>query len=1224
MFDYNVAMNFLKSFFILLVVLSFSAYADVQKVEKVSVQLEWKHQFEFAGFYAAIDQGYYKAVGLDVEIKEYQSDIDTVGDVLNGRSTYGISSSQIILERLSGKRIVQLASYLKQNALILITKPSIKRVDELKGKKVMAARDELVSTSLAAMLSEHALGIEDLEVVPHTFTIDAFVRGDVDAMTAFISNQPFLLDQKGVDYNILNPAEEGIYSYDVELFTSENEAANFPERTRKFINATRRGWEYALAHKREMVELIYTQYSKEKSIDALLYEADVFSTLMKTDLFQIGAVVPELIELNTNMYVQLGQAADNWDLDGFIFASEPKKLFFTPRERAFIQEHPVIRFSDVEWAPFGTINGEQYSGIFREYYKLLEQRTGLAFTFVKVGDGVNFQKVLDALKRKEIDMIDGTGKTENREHYALFAGPLMQVSLAAVSNRFYGVLTETDLADKRIVVATGSTASEYMKERFPRKQLQYTESIDEALERVRQNGADMVLDNAVVLDHMIDKKEYTNDLYISTIHDYEFNLYALIRNDYDTLQHIINKAVKSITKEELLRINNKILQAAIRPHRNMTSLLTKEEESYLLKKKMIKMCVDPDAMPLEKIESGSHMGLASDYMKIIGNRIHMPISLVETASWNSSLEKAKKRECDIVSMVAKTEDKAAYLDFTSSYVESPLVIATKHDQLFIDDLSSYMDKQWGVVKGSSVSELLKQRFPGIDIVEVNSLNEGLKMVEKGTLFGQIDTSIALSHAIQRDFFGSIAITGRLENKVRYSIGTRNDEKILHRIFEKALSSIDLNVREEIFDKWVQVKVVPHTDYSLVWQLIGITLVIVLIIFYRSQLLKREIEKRKIAEEKLQQFTVTLTQRINEATLDLEEKNIKLVESVYNFEDIFNTTMEMIIIFEDDGRIIDINRSGLEMLDYYYKAEVEGTKISNHILESELPKVYEDIRMDTHEPYELVVLKRNGSQLHTLMSTRRIVRNGKKVRLATLVDLTEVKQKNSHLIQQSKMAAMGEMIENIAHQWRQPLSQVNSAVLLVDGLLDQKDVHDELIEAKLTEIEELTKYMSTTINDFKDFFVQEKKIVSFMLSDVVKKAIAIASSSLRNSHIQLELEVDEEIILNGYPNELQQVVLVLINNAKDALVSREIDDPKIVIAIERYEENVWITLCDNAGGIDESIINKVFDPYFSTKHQFQGTGLGLYISKMIIQDSMNGTLDVQNSQEGACFTINLKM
>jgi len=1468
MFDYNKNMKFYMYFFYLLLFINSALYADSSKVEQVSVQLEWKHQFEFAGFYAALDQGYYREVGLYVEIREYDPSIDIVRDVLVGRSTYGMSSSQLILERLSGKKIVQLASYLKQNALVIITKPSIKRVGDLKNRKIMAADSELESSSLAAMLHENGLSAKDLHIVPHTFTVDAFVKGEVDAMTAFISNQPFLLDQKGVSYNILNPAEEGIYSYDVELFTSEDEAKNFPTRTENFINATRRGWEYALSHKEELVELIYTKYSKEKTKEALLYEADVISDLMKTNLFQVGAVVPELVELNTNMYVTLGMAAKNWNLDGFVFGRQYHKVSFTQEELAFIKAHPVIRFSDVQWEPFASIKGSEYSGIFRTYYKLLEQRTGIRFEFVKVGDGVNFQHVLDALEDKKIDMIDGSGKTEDRERYALFAGPLMQVSLAEVLNRNSGS-TASNLEEKRIVVARGSTASEYMSKKYPDKTLLYTDSIDEALEMVRQNRADLLLDNSVVLDYMIESKAYSTQVDIETIDDYEFKIYALIRNDYPLLQQIINKAVKSVTQEELLRINNKLLQSTIRPikkknvlglsdkeldfikqhptitlgtdstwkpyviphddgtvggydadvlalinrasganfvlktgdwaqmqvdarskkidglstggvheerksylnfsdiyismrkmllttkenPKNIQSLqdlddktiavhssnmvdmkiakkfpkskilklesveevissvvtgkadamfgngavfylandlgmpylkrsamldeslelafgvrkdwpeaisiinkslayigeykmlelksrwfwqepvtavknsykklqLTDEEEAYLLHKKTITMCVDPDWMPFEKIEKRQHIGLAAEYIELIEKKIHMPISLVQTATWSESLERARSRQCDILSMVAKVDQKAQYMDFTSPYITTPMVIATQDEQLFIDDISAYMDKKWGVVKGYSVTVLLKNRYPNIKIVEVDSVSDGLKKVENGTLFGYIDNSITVSHAIQKDFLGSIAITGRLDDKVSYSIATRNDEKILHSILEKAIMSIEPSVRQQLFNKWVDVTYAAKTDYLLVWQVLFVTFLIILIIFYRYVLLRKEVKKREEAEAKLQKFTVSLSQKVYDATVDLEEKNLKLVESVYNFENIFNTTMEMIIIFEDDGTIIDINRSGLKMLGYHYKTEVVGTKISKHILESELPKVYEDLRADTHEPDELILVRRDGSELYTLKSSRRIVRDGKKVRISTLMDLTELRQQNSHLIQQSKMAAMGEMIENIAHQWRQPLSQVNSAVLLVDGLLEKKDVHDEQIEAKLSEIEELTKYMSTTINDFKDFFVQEKKIVSFMLSDVVKKSIGIANSTLQKSHIEIKLMVENETILNGYPNELQQVVLVLINNAKDALIGRNTVAPKITIIIVKNDERVSVTVCDNAGGIEDDIINKVFDPYFTTKHQTQGTGLGLYISKMIIQDSMHGTLEVQNRDEGACFTVML--
>ncbi|RLA73236.1 MAG: hypothetical protein DRG24_00690, partial [Epsilonproteobacteria bacterium] len=574
-------MNFFKLSIFFSLFLTISLAAEHKDLQHVSVQLEWKHQFEFAGFYAAKEQGYYNELNLDVEIKEYHPDIDTISDVLNGVSTYGMSSSQLILERLSGKNIVQLASYLKQNALILIAKPDIRTVEDLKNRKVMAAANELKGTSLAAMIQEHHLNTDNINVISHRFNIDAFVNDEIDAMTAFLSNQPFLLDQKQVPYKIFNPADEGIYSYDVELFTSEGEAKNNPLRTQNFIDATRKGWEYALSNKEEIVDLIYHKYSSEKSKEALLYEADVIHKLMKTDLFKIGAVVPELIQLNTNMYVQLGMVDKHWDLEGFVFDPKPRQINLTPVESAFIKAHPIIHFSDVQWEPFASTTGKTYSGIFKEYYKLLSQHTGIKFEFVKIGDGVNFQLVLDALKRKEIDMIDGSGKTEDRKNYALFAGPLMQISLAIVSNKQNRYTTLESLKEKKIAVAKGSTASEYIKEHFPQIKLIYTDSIDEALSLVSHQKADATVDNLVVLDFMIKDNPYFRHIEISGMSDYAFDLYALIRDDYPLLRQILDKAVQSITQEELLKINNKLLRSTVYPSISKRGFLTPKESMFI-------------------------------------------------------------------------------------------------------------------------------------------------------------------------------------------------------------------------------------------------------------------------------------------------------------------------------------------------------------------------------------------------------------------------------------------------------------------------------------------------------------------------------------------------------------------------------------------------------------------------------------------------------------------
>ena len=138
-----------------------------------------------------------------------------------------------------------------------MTKPEIKKVEDLNNKKLMINKNEIESTSLGVLLKEHNMSVKNIDIVEHTYNIDPFVNGSVDGMSAFISNQPFLLDKLGVKYNVFNPAQDGIYSYDLELFTSLKEAKSHPERTRRFIAATKRGWEYALAHQEEISKLIF-------------------------------------------------------------------------------------------------------------------------------------------------------------------------------------------------------------------------------------------------------------------------------------------------------------------------------------------------------------------------------------------------------------------------------------------------------------------------------------------------------------------------------------------------------------------------------------------------------------------------------------------------------------------------------------------------------------------------------------------------------------------------------------------------------------------------------------------------------------------------------------------------------------------------------------------------------------------------------------------------------
>ncbi|QSZ41655.1 hypothetical protein GJV85_05890 [Sulfurimonas aquatica] len=231
-----------------------------------------------------------------------------------------------------------------------------------------------------------------------------------------------------------------------------------------------------------------------------------------------------------------------------------------------------------------------------------------------------------------------------------------------------------------------------------------------------------------------------------------------------------------------------------------------------------------------------------------------------------------------------------------------------------------------------------------------------------------------------------------------------------------------------------------------------------------------------------------------------------------------------------------------------------------------------------------------------------------------------REKDKLLFQQNKMVSMGEMIENIAHQWRQPLSQINSSVLLIDDYLYQHSLQNATVEKELSDIESLTTYLSTTIDSFRNFFDPNKKHTHFDLKDIIENALLISNSSTPTNDIDVKISINGKYRYYGLEDELQQVLIILLNNAKDVLINRNIPNPTISIYITNDDKYYMIKVCDNAGGIDEELMDKIFEPYFTTKHKTQGTGLGLYISKLIIEENMLGQIEALNKDDGACFNI----
>ena len=233
-----------------------------------------------------------------------------------------------------------------------------------------------------------------------------------------------------------------------------------------------------------------------------------------------------------------------------------------------------------------------------------------------------------------------------------------------------------------------------------------------------------------------------------------------------------------------------------------------------------------------------------------------------------------------------------------------------------------------------------------------------------------------------------------------------------------------------------------------------------------------------------------------------------------------------------------------------------------------------------------------------------------------------REKENMMIQQAKMAAMGDMISMIAHQWRQPLNQMSYVFMNIEGAYEYDELTQKYLDDKLKEGTQLLEFMSHTINDFRDFFRPDKEREKVYINEVLDSAISLIQKSLDVHNITLEKSFTCKTPILIYRNELVQVILNLIKNAKDVLVERAVESPIIVVELRESSNEVVIDISDNGGGVDSELVEKIFDPYFSTKSKSNGTGLGLYMSKMIIQEHFNATLVLKNSEAGACFEIRL--
>ncbi|WP_129007731.1 PAS domain-containing protein [Arcobacter sp. CECT 8983] len=637
------------------------------------------------------------------------------------------------------------------------------------------------------------------------------------------------------------------------------------------------------------------------------------------------------------------------------------------------------------------------------------------------------------------------------------------------------------------------------------------------------------------------------------------------------------------------------------------NILTNEEISFLKEHKELKVCIDPNWMPLEKNEKGKHVGMTADYLRLLEKSLNIKMTMVPTKTWIESLELGKNKKCDIFSLVMPTKERKLYLNFTKPYLEIPLVLATKESEVFIDDITK-VKKTMGIVKGYAYAEILKEKYPSLDLVYVKNIEDGLKKVDQNKLFGFIGTFPTVGYNIQKKYVGNLKIVGKFQQKWDLGIGVRKDYPILVEIFNKAINNIKYEEHQEILNKWLSIKYEKIT-YKYLFEIILVFFFVLGIIIFVNRKLSNEIKKRKRVESHLKRV-------IQGAKLGTWTWNIK-----------------------EDRNIIN-NR--LTEIIGYSKEELSNKNHLSFILEEDRPLV--DKALEEHikgnQPYEVCFrMKAKDGSIKWILSNGSIVKkdkDGNPIIMAGIYqDVTEskkleleLKRQNEFIVQQSRQAAMGEMLENIAHQWRQPLSIITTSASGVKIKSELSDLNQEQLFEFMDQIIKGGMYLSQTIEDFRNFFKKDKKATNIQSTILIEKSLQFLKSKINNREIEVitDIQVEE---LRVYENEFIQALINIFSNAIDAL--EKVENKKyIFITIKESKNNYIIEIKDSAKGIEDKILPRIFDPYFTTKHQSQGTGIGLYMTKEIIEKHFLGKIEVKNEDfnyqeialKGACFKIKI--
>ncbi len=1204
----------LTLFFIYLYLLTTTLNGKEQSLEHIKLQLEWKHQFEFAGFYAAQEKGFYKDIGLNVEFIEYDTKTDITAEVLDNKAQYGVTYASIIAEYISGKPVVLLANFFKQSPLVIVAQKEIQTPAQLKGKTVMGVSNSIDNIILLTMLDKFGVSYDDIKNVPSSFSIDDFVEKKVDAMSVFTTNEIYKLNQKGIKYNIFDPTIYGARYYDINLFTTKKEVEQNPNRAKNFRDASIKGWEYALEHQEEIINLILRKYNTQnKTKEAYLFEAKQIEQLMLPNLYPIGSIDKFRIQSMADIFEQSGLLKDikTKNLSNFIFQDSNDLLSLTKKEKDFIKDHPKITLGTGDsWAPYVIKNSDgTISGYDNDILTKINQVTGANFIQL-TGNWSNMQKLA---KDKKIDGLSTLTVTSKRKEFLNFSDVYISLQkMVMVKQRNpLNIKSVEDLVGKTIVIHKGNVADEMAAKQFKNSIIIYADTPKEMLEEVIYGKADATFGNGAT-EYLLSKLglPYMENAFAL---DNSLDLTFAVRKDWGEAISILNKGLSTISKHERIQLKQKWFSHNINSNKQNKINLTLLDKEYL-KNKTIKICGNNGFAPVEFKKNNQMQGISIDVMQQLEDILNVKFEYLETKNWADSIKHFKEKKCDILSAAKETKERKEYANFTKPYLNLDLVVITTNDKPFIKNIKQIENKEILMKKKSGKIGFLKSLYPNLNITGKYSIESELfQQISKGDGYGTISTLAVASYMIQRYDLHNLQITGYLDETYDLSIATHKDNLTLLNIMNKALEQISKEKINTIYTKWTSTKVNKIIDYTIVWQVVILSLIIMLLILYWNRRLKKEVDEKT---KDLKYINENQKLIINEKTKELQE-NINTVSKYI----IYSKTDLKGIITEVSDAFCNISQYSKDELLGRPHNIIRHPDVSKNLFQS----MWQRIESDKVWSGEIKNLKKDGTYYWVQADiSPQYDKNGNKVGyVAIRHDITAKKdfeQQHNKLFEAEKIAkekaqeatkSKSEFLANMSHEIRTPMNGIiGMNHLLLQTSLDNKQ------RDYLERIDQSSNTLLNIINDILDISkIEAGKLtldkVDFSMGEVIKYIRNSMEINAKEKNLELNIyHDDKDHICYGDSLRISQVLINLVGNAIKFTHIGKVD-----LTIEYLEtDKVRFFIKDTGIGLSLNQQEKLFKSFSQADNtitrKYGGSGLGLVISKELIE-LMDGKIWVES-------------